>query len=73
LIQSPYLPFIRFDSKYSQIDKLFIDGWSIEELKKVVLSETTASDTVSLISPGDRHEKTFSVDSQDVTERVVLK
>jgi hypothetical protein len=72
LIPFPYLPFIRFDSKYSQIDKLFINGWSIDELKKVVLPETTASGTVSLISPGDQHDM-FSVDSEDITLRVVLK
>lgn len=32
----PFIVIIRFDAKYTQIDALFVEGWSIEGLVKVV-------------------------------------
>jgi hypothetical protein len=66
----PYLLLIRFDSKYSQIDKLFIDGFTIKDLKKTV-SPGELSNMGSIISPEDQKDE--SVDSQEVTEKIPVK
>lgn len=44
---------VRFNAKYTQINELFIEGWSIEGLKKVVWPRKAKGDKVAFNNPSE--------------------